>query len=389
LFLLLVVSFQDVDAVLQLIFQLVAVLAGVIDIHMVGTITYSNVYIVIAIGLTALAVILAASRLSVKYLKVTSGDLIRAFAYVHAFLGAVVSFLLADASYLFVFSGIMLMIVQLLCELFPKTEKLHLEVLATALYMPICIPVIFLATAALGMTMAYVYGLVFALAIYAVGVVLMSCLTSENISEKCKHVFPIVLTAVIIAAVVILLAVSFTKPNAHVNLQGKQNIAKLPYDDALVYAVDKDGSEEYRIYDLNAKSFVEKYAPSLEYKDEYYAGNGENVDVEYEIKSTHEGNKINVTKYHEDSLVYLGFDNVTAKSFTVTDGKTEKTYSFKDIEGAMFTLHSDCTVTVNGGSADVEYREVLRDYEKLIPESYDEAENLHFNLWLTDSFTLG
>jgi len=374
---------------LYYIFQLVAVLAGVIDIHMVGTITYSNVYIVIAIGLTALAVILAASRLSVKYLKVTSGDLIRAFAYVHAFLGAVVSFLLADASYLFVFSGIMLMIVQLLCELFPKTEKLHLEVLATALYMPICIPVIFLATAALGMTMAYVYGLVFALAIYAVGVVLMSCLTSENISEKCKHVFPIVLTAVIIAAVVILLAVSFTKPNAHVNLQGKQNIAKLPYDDALVYAVDKDGSEEYRIYDLNAKSFVEKYAPSLEYKDEYYAGNGENVDVEYEIKSTHEGNKINVTKYHEDSLVYLGFDNVTAKSFTVTDGKTEKTYSFKDIEGAMFTLHSDCTVTVNGGSADVEYREVLRDYEKLIPESYDEAENLHFNLWLTDSFTLG
>ena len=193
----------------------------------------------------------------------------------------------------------------------------------------------------------------------------------------------------ILAAVIILLVVSFTKPNAHVNLQGKQNIAKLPYDDALVYAVDKDGNEEYRIYDLNAKSFVEKYAPSLEYKGEYYAGKGEKIEVEYEIKSSYEDNKITVTKYHEDSLVYLGFDNITAESFTVTDGKTEKTYDFKDIEGAMFTIHSDCTVTVNGGSADVEYREVLRDYGKLIPEEYNDAEKLHFNLWLTDSFKLG
>lgn len=30
------------------------------------------------------------------------------------------------------------------------------------------------------------------------------------------------------------------KPNASVNLQGKQNIAKLPYDDALVYVIDID-----------------------------------------------------------------------------------------------------------------------------------------------------
>ena len=37
------------------LFQLIAALFGVIDIHMVGTITYSNVAIVIGIGLTALA----------------------------------------------------------------------------------------------------------------------------------------------------------------------------------------------------------------------------------------------------------------------------------------------------------------------------------------------
>jgi tellurite resistance protein TehA-like permease len=60
-----------------------------------------------------------------------------------------------------------------------KFEKFHGELLATALYFPIVIPVIVLATSALGLTMAYVYGLVFALAIFAVGIAL---------EPLCKHI---------------------------------------------------------------------------------------------------------------------------------------------------------------------------------------------------------
>ena len=82
------------------------------------------------------------------------------------------SFVLADASYLFIFNGILLLVNELMITLIKKTDfaDYHGELLATALYFPIVIPVIFLATSALGMTMAYVYGLVFALALFAVGV---------------------------------------------------------------------------------------------------------------------------------------------------------------------------------------------------------------------------
>ena len=38
----------------------------------------------------------------------------------------------------------------------------------------------------------------------------------------------------------------------------------------------------------------------------------------------------------------------------------------------------------------MEYREVIRDYEPLIPDAYKgDNEQLHFNLWLTKTITLG
>ena len=74
--------------------------------------------------------------------------------------------------------------------------------------------------------------------------------------------------------------------------------------------------------------------------------------------------------------------------FTVDDGKSQGIYQIT--EGMFFTIHSDCTVTVNGGSATMEYREVIRDYEPLIPEAYAQYDDtLHFNLWLTKEITLG
>lgn len=367
------------------LFQYIAVLFGTIDIHMVGTITYSNTAIVIGIGLVALAVTAGVSRAACKLFKIEGRDLTRAFAYIHGVLGIVLSFVLADASYLFVFSGLMLLINELLITLVKKTDasQYHGELLASALYLPIVMPVLVLATSALGLTMAYVFGLIFALTVFDAGIYI-------------APYFKVKKTMLILAAGgVVFLAVSMAEPNAHVNLQGKQNIAKLAYDDALVYAVDegKEGAAEYRVYDLNAYSALKKYAPEMEYTgDSCYAGEGEAIDVEVSILSSAEQDTMTIRKADEKALVYLTFKNISAESFTIADGTTTREYSFAentDEEGTYgITVHSDCTVTLTGGSADVEYREVIRDYAPCIPDEYEEAEKLHFNLWLLNEYSL-
>ncbi len=157
---------------LYFLFQYVAVLLGVIDSHMVGTITYSNIPIVIGIGLAVLSITIFTTLAATRWLGIARRDLTRSFAYVHGFLGVVLSFAVPDASYLFIFSAIMLLVNELVITLVKRTNmaKYHFALLATALYFPIVVPVVFLATSALGMTMAYVYGLVFALTLFDVGI---------------------------------------------------------------------------------------------------------------------------------------------------------------------------------------------------------------------------
>ncbi len=382
--------------ILYYLFQWIAVFAGVIDRYMVGTITYSNTAIVVGIGLIALAMTALASFLGCKLFKIKGKDIKRGFAYIHAFLGIVLSFVLADASYLFIFSGIMLMINELLVTVTKgEFEKYHGEVLATALYFPIVIPVIFLATSALGLTMAYVYGLVFALSIFDLGVDILPICKYFSIfalSPKCckerKECPCGGIITVAVAAMVIFLCVSLSKPNASVNLQGKQNIVKLPYDDALVLVVGED-DYEYRIYDLNSVGALKDYVSELKYSGEYYFSHAELPSVEPRQLSYLDGNVLTVKKNTEDSLVYLDFSNINAESFTVDDGVTVHTYSLEGAETYSIKLHSECIVTVNG-QADIAYKEVLRDYEPLIPAEYaEDEEKLHFNLWLTADYSVG
>lgn len=379
------------------LFQYIAVLFGAIDIHMVGTITYSNTAIVVGIGIVALAMTALASFLGCKLFKIEGKDIKRAFAYIHATLGIVLSFVLADASYLFIFSGIMLMINELLITLTKgEFEKYHGELLATALYFPIVIPVIFLATSALGLTMAYVYGIVFALSIFALGVDILPICKYFSIlalSPKCckkKKECPCGgIVTLVLASMIIFLCVSVIRPNASVNLQGKQNIAKLPYDDALVYVLDEEGNAEYRIYDLNAVPALKKYSPKMEYAEEYYVATAEKMTFDVQNHSVLEANMLTVKRNSANSLVYLDFSNIDADSFTVFDGKTAQSYSLADRETYSIKLHSECIVTVNG-SADIAYKEVFIDYEPLVPAEYaEDGEKLHFNLWLTAEYSIG
>ena len=383
---------------LYVLFQYVAVLAGSIDIKMVGTITYSNVPIVIGICLVALSITVIVAHFAKKLLKIENCDLRRGFAYVHIFLGIVLSFVLPEASYLFIFSGLMLTLCELLATLNKKAEGFHLELLATAFYLPIVIPILFLATSALGMTMAYVYGAVCVIALYDAGILLSDLCRYFSVRSLVKalkkqdaKVSPIEGGLFILAAaLVIFTVVSTSSLNASVNLQGKQNIAKLPSDDALVYVVDENGNTEYRIYDLNAYDALKEYSPEMEYNEEgYYEGKGENVNVDHAIISTNDEAVISVTKADENSLVYLEFSNASGKSFTVDDGKTQQSYEFDEEGKFSINIHSDCNVILNDGSADVQYKEVLRDYENLIPAEYEGDSNmLHFNLWLTKELSL-
>lgn len=364
------------------LFQYIAVIAGTIDRHAVGTINAANTVIVIGIGVVVLAVTTLVSHFAAKLLKIQPRDLVRGFAYIHAVLGIVLSFVLADASYLFIISGILFLINELVITCVKKTDMsdCHGELLVTAIYLPIVMPVLVLATTALGLTMAYLFGVLFAVAVFAVGAALAPVL-------KVKKTLPI-----LVVGLIIFLGVSVSHPNANVNLQGKQGLSKLPFDDALVYVVDESDGCEYRIYDLNAYSALEKYAPAMNYVEDHYAGQGEVVEVEAAILSSAEGNVLNIEKTQEDVQIYLTFKNMEGSGFVIDDGMTSRTYPYEEgvsKDGTYeITIHSDCKITLLDGSADVEYKEVLRDYPACIPAEYQESEKLHFNLWLTAEYHL-
>ena len=364
------------------LFQYIAVLAGTIDNHMLGTITFSNMPIVAGIVLAALAVTMLTTLLCTGWFCITGRDMARAFAYIHGVLGIVLTIVLPDASYLFVFSGMLFLLNELIISRHSAAAEYHGELLATALYMPIVMPILVLATSALGLSMAYVFGMIVSLAIFSVGITLAQMEWGKLTGGKIAGFS-------FAAAMILFLCVSFSKPNANVNLQGKQSNSKLPFDDALVYVLDQSGSAEYRIYDLNAAGYLMEYAPEMEYQGEYYAGEGPVLDVGYQILSTAEENTLTVRKCDEDNLIWLTFTGIEAESFTIDDGITSITYPFEGRDSYGMTIHTDCTVTVNGGSADVAYREVIRDYEKLIPATIGgNPHRLHFNLWLTGTYHL-
>ena len=379
------------------LFQLIAALAGTIDIHAVGTISFSNIPIIIGIGVLALGITVLTTHFGCKLFKIEGRDVTRAFAYIHAFLGIVLSLLVPLASYLFIFSGILLMINELCITLKTDLADYHGELLVTVLYLPLVIPIIVLATSALGLSMAYVFGVLFALTIYGVsGCIAPVCgyfsVNAVLNKDKEKPVSPAFgALHIIISAMVVFLCVSLSQPNPNVNLQGKQGISKLKYDDALVYALYENGEYEYRVYDLNAYNALKKYCPEMEYDKEYecYIGKGEQLDINTSFLCKADGNTITVKKNEGNSTIYLDLYEITAESLTVDDGITSQTYEITDKNYHSITLHSDCVVTLNGGSAVAILFESIIDHPDVVPAEYaDDSNKLHFNLWLVGEYLL-
>lgn len=373
------------------LFQLFAALFNTIDIHMVGSITYSNIPIVIGIGLLVLAISSIVSYFGIKIFKIEARDLTRTQAYIHALLGIILSFVLKEASYLFSLSGILLLINEVVITIFKKKnlDNYHFELLVIGLYFPIIIPIIFLATSALGLTMSYVYALVFALAIFDLGIYISQYLNNLSLFrffKKNKKEYTYSLEGgcyILVSALIIFLIVSIIKPNANVNLLGKQGNPMLSYDDALIYVINED-EYEYRTYDLNAYPYLKKYLPNMEYNDGYYYSKTNDLGINMPIKSEMNNNILNIDKY-DNSYVKLTFTNVSNNTqINVNDNIIITDYDIK--ENFTLTLLTDCKVSINSGSCDIEYREFFIDYYELIPNGYDSNEKLHFNLWLIDKY---
>lgn len=373
------------------LFQLLAALFNTIDIHMVGSITYSNIPIVIGIGFLVLSISSIVSYLGIKLFKIEARDLIRTQAYTHALLGIILSFVLKEASYLFSLSGILLLINEVLITIFKKNnlDNYHFELLVIGLYFPIIIPIIFLATSALGLTMSYVYALVFAVAIFDLGIYISQYLNNLSLirffkKNKKEYIYSLEGGCyILVSALIIFLIVSIIRPNANVNLLGKQGNSMLSYDDALIYVINED-EFEYRAYDLNAYPYLKKYLPSMEYKDGYYYSKANDFGINKPIKSEISNNILTINKY-ETSYVMLTFKNVDDNTnITVNSDGISTNYEIKD--GFTLTLLNDSIILCNFGGCDVEYREYFIDYNELIPDGYDINEKLHFNLWLISKY---
>lgn len=161
-------------------------------------------------------------------------------------------------------------------------------------------------------------------------------------------------------------------------------------DDALIYSTDGESYYNYCVYDLSAYKAIKKYCPDMEYNDNEwgYLGEGEKLDLDIELLTTSEGNVLNIKRAHENSMVSLNLMDATAESFTVDDGTTVQTVDFSKSGYAYMLIHNDCTVTINGGSANAFVTEYIVDYPELIPENYNPEEKLHFNLWLQKFYEL-
>lgn len=376
------------------LFQLIAAVSGNIDFNLIGQISFSNTAISVGIGLLALGVITLVTHFGCKLFRTEAGDVRRAFSYVHIFLGIVLTFVLPDASYLFIFSGLMLMINEIAITIRPDIEKYHFELLAEALYMPVAIPIIAIATSALGLEMAYVFGVLFSLTIFGVA----SCIApvcgyfSVNaVIRKAtdKPLSPAVGALHIIAvAMLLFLGISLSGYSVHSELGGGFGHMD---DDALIYSTDNESYYYYCVYDLSAYKALKKYCPEMEYSsDEYgYIIDAERKELGISSQITCEGNTLNIKRAHEDSVINFTLQATGAESFTVDDGITVQTIEIPEHGYAFMYLHDDCIITLNGGTATAFTTEYIVDYPPLIPDNYNPEEKLHFNLWMQNNFEIG
>lgn len=396
------------------VYQLVAVLAGVIDIHMLGTITYTSTPLMVGIVIMSFAICALISSIFIKLLKIDGVDVRRGIAYILAFLGIGLSFVLPEVSYLFIFTGLLLLIIEVLSSLKIDINKYHLELLVFGLSCPIFILVIDLASAALGMTMCYVYGAIAALEfMYIVPtslsifkyITLAKLMNVFNKKKEKKLEKETRGSLLIIGLVQIIFLFSVIFP-AHpsMNLQGKQNIKRLPYDDALVLVAKEENNNSYnvdfRVYDLNTYPYMKKVLTSgykWDNKEKAYTKDMGNQNIIFNTNIVKTSNSLNITRGYHSSIIYLTIKkesnieevNALAKGKSMVfeiDSQIDTTlFFYNDVELEFVNKNGDPIV------ADIDYLELMINYEPIKNQFIDfkaleSNSSFKYNVWLLKEF---
>ena len=258
------------------VFQLCAAFFGVINIHIIGKVNYSSVGIIVGLMVLCLGLTYVLNLFLMKKFKIESKDVRRAMAYFLGGLSAILSFAIFEASYLFIFTAILMLGYELSNELVKNENyhNLHLTPLIFSLSMPILFPVIILASTALGIKMAYVYTSLLSIICLLFVPECVDMLEYFTISYHYNKMYPYrpkkdikVMKSAIAILVLGILTVFFavvTPSNVATNYQGKQSTFMLPYDDAICYIIDDDHSY-YQISDLDAYQVINDYVEGYHY----------------------------------------------------------------------------------------------------------------------------
>jgi hypothetical protein len=221
-------------------------------------------------------------------------------------------------SYLFAYLAMFMIIRELLEELFPKLDSFNIRFSLTILTLtiPLAVPVIFLAVAALGIKSAYlvaviisIYALVFAVSNldkfkYLDTFYFMNRRRKKNlVLDRTRGVYCTIMKVVIVLIITLAIPVHLSD-----NVSSGQKYVMYPYDDAVVYLKTEEGLRA-EIRDLDAYQSLNKELDGFRYRDGVYKKSLENKDFTKLADVKLVGNQLQITKSSETTYVEIIVSN--------------------------------------------------------------------------------
>ncbi len=312
------------------LFSYTAALLGVIAFEAIGSITYSSTALIICIMAVAMACSLVSVHFGKKYLKIAADDINMGVAYFYALLGIATSFLLVQASYIFAISALILIGVQLAKQIALKfmnkdISGLNLELLAFGLISPLLIPVIFLACIALGMNLAYAFGVLSAIYLMVAAPNItkfnMPVFLSKKSDKNNIKAITLPLSCTLFALALLTAFVATSKGDFNRNYSQNNGIDS---NDAIVYVQKLDANNSpvaahYQISDINAAPYFMKEIDGFSYDElsKNYVREVENsllsdfsieAKGEYVFEKQDDGSvSLTINKNIEDSIIYINY----------------------------------------------------------------------------------
>ena len=351
----------------------VAALAGVVDIHQITKISYTNPFLITVFMFFTIGMSLLFYRLMNKVLKVPPLVFRKIVTYFYAIISAMLGFILFEASYLFLLPAALLLVLELthllLRNKFPELFKLNFELFIFALSVPLTVPVVFLATSALGAGMAYLYGIIILL--FSAYILPLIDRQFDRLREK--KFKPIMAIATLNGVLLITMCIgSGIKGNLSANLSGKQNISRYYYDDALMYYIENNQTY-LMVKDLDAYPYLKGSVPGMKYvsKHDAYMKDYPHTYIAPDasvISFSFSSNELSVDRsgvHGVTEITIINYDDVIDAEITYTN--LGETFKF-DVSSTLrkIVLTEDATIKFGGSVAQLSINDALINYEPLL-----------------------